>query len=101
MYQRLRVLLQRLAQRFLPKPIPTNPVHITLTEDTDYDVESVLEWDGTYLGQLRFGGVIIQGSPRELTRLAHELTIAVAVAEAASVIDAGRPGTLSVGGGEA
>jgi hypothetical protein len=73
-----------------------------VTGDTTLDAETVLVWDGNYLGRLAFDGLVLEGDADALARLARELYIASEVAAAARVIDAGRSGTLSPSsGGEA
>ncbi|MEU3399406.1 hypothetical protein [Streptomyces filamentosus] len=86
--------LQRLAERLLPEPTPASPTPIRLAPDIAFVADTRLDWDGTYIGLLRFGGVTLEGSPEGLARLAHEAGIAAEVATAAQVLDAGRPGAL-------
>ncbi|MFF2571143.1 hypothetical protein [Streptomyces sp. NPDC058084] len=101
MYLRLRTRLRRLLDDLLrPKPSQVGPVHIHLTPGTVFDADTRLDWDGTYVGRLVFDGVVVEGSAEELARFAREAEIAAAVAAAAQVLDAGRPGTLSPSGGE-
>ncbi|MCZ0983881.1 hypothetical protein O1L60_44770 [Streptomyces diastatochromogenes] len=102
MYQRLRARLQRLADDVLgAKPSLTDPVHVHLAPDTRLDSDTRLEWDGTYIGRLHVGGIVLEGTADELARFAREAEIAAAMAGAAQFLDAGRPGTLSPSGGEA
>ncbi|MEV1040401.1 hypothetical protein AB0J01_27680 [Streptomyces sp. NPDC050204] len=99
---RLRARLQGLADRVhLPTPGPVGPVYIHLTADTRLDADTRLEWDGSYVGRLCFGGIVLEGSAEELARFACEAGIAAEVAVAAQILDAGRFGTLSPSGGEA
>ncbi|MER0443117.1 hypothetical protein ABR738_00750 [Streptomyces sp. Edi4] len=102
MYQRLRAFLQRLTDDVLAaKPSLPRPVHVLLAHDTNLDSYTRLEWDGTYIGRLHVGGVVLEGTAEELARFAREAEIAAAMAAAAQYLDADRPGTLSPSGGEA
>ncbi|MFB7649379.1 hypothetical protein ACFC0S_16025 [Streptomyces sp. NPDC056084] len=102
MYQRLRAFLQGLIADVLgARPSLADPVHVLLTHDTDLDSDTRLEWDGTYIGRLHIGGVVLEGTADELARFAREAEIAAAMAAAAQYLDADRPGTLSPSGGEA
>ncbi|MFG3157152.1 hypothetical protein ACGF7W_34535 [Streptomyces sp. NPDC048219] len=101
MLQQLLRTVQALADGLLkPKPSRPVPVRILLTEDTAYDAESVMDWDGTYYGRLHFEGIILEGSPEQLIRFARELSITSQVVEAADRIDTGRPGAIGTGGAE-
>ncbi|MFF4409893.1 hypothetical protein [Streptomyces sp. NPDC001404] len=100
MLHRLRTALQELARRWMPYPRPVT-AHIALTAATTYDSRSVLSWDGSYLGEVRSAEVALAGTPAQLLRLADEMRMAAVLAEAAHAIDAARPGTLQVNGGEA
>lgn len=92
---RPRTRLQRLAERLLPEPNhPASPAPIRLTSDTDIGADTRLDWDGTYIGLLRIGGVTLEGTAEGLARLAHEAGIASEVAAAAQLLDASRPGAL-------
>ncbi|MER5302196.1 hypothetical protein ABT039_22435 [Streptomyces lasiicapitis] len=102
MNQRLRTRQQRRADRLLgPKPRLPDPLHLHLTADTIIDTQAVLDWDGTYAGQLRLEGLILQGPASELARLARELQIAAGIAAAGPLLDTGRLAALSPSGGEA
>ncbi|MFD5882577.1 hypothetical protein [Streptomyces yangpuensis] len=97
MLHRLRAATRRRRQ---PPPTAAAPRTIRLAEATTYSADTALDWDGRYLGRVRFQGLTLEGSPANLDRLARELHIAARVAQAAEAIDAGRPGTLTTSGGE-
>lgn len=102
MFQRLRARLQRLADAVLgATPSLSDPVHVLLAHDTPVDSDTRLEWDGTYIGRLSVGGIVLEGTADELARFAREAQIAAEMAAAAQYLDADRPGTLSPSGGEA
>ncbi|MER6253682.1 hypothetical protein ABT224_20230 [Streptomyces sp. NPDC001584] len=98
MRQYLRAVANRLRG---PKPTTPGPVTLRLTRTTAVEADTVLDWDGRYLGRLHLQGLILDGHADDLDRLVRELQIAAEVARAAESIDASRPGTLTPSGGEA
>jgi hypothetical protein len=94
----LRAVRAHLARVAATDPVQTR---IDLSVSDDYDVDALVDWDGSYLGAVRIGDTTLVGTPQQLTRLTRQLVIAAELANAADELDTSRLGTLSMNGGEA